>query len=304
VFWSYLLHLSYNMWIDRPSPELVYAHHNALPYMRFDEPLYDDLLKAMSDGGVDMLLFDLGDAVRYESHPEIAIENAWTVERLKEELARCRAMGLEPIPKLNFSATHDAWLGPYSRMLSTPAYYEVCRDLIAEVSAIFDTPRYFHIGMDEETCPHQTHWAYVVVRQWELWWHDFQLLVDAVEKAGPRAWIWSDYVWNHPELFYEKMPKQVLQSNWFYDETLDPEAPMVKPYIELDQHGYDQAPTGSNHSNDVNFENTVRFAKERMSPERLLGFMQTPWRITLEEMRQRHMNAIDQVTRARNWFEK
>ena len=33
MFWSYLLHLSYNMWIDRPSPELVYAHHNALPYM-------------------------------------------------------------------------------------------------------------------------------------------------------------------------------------------------------------------------------------------------------------------------------
>lgn len=303
MFWSYLLHLSYNMWIDRPSPELVYAHHNALPYLRFDEALYNDLLKAMADGGVNMLIFDLGDAVRYDSHPEIAVENAWSVEKLKEELQKCRSMGIEPIPKLNFSATHDAWLGEYSRMLSTPAYYRVCGDLISEVIGIFDTPRYFHIGMDEETFGHQKHWAYAVVRQWDLWWHDFRFLVDQVETAGSRAWIWSDYVWNHPEVFYDNMPSSVLQSNWFYGPDLNPEDGMVKPYVELDQHGYDQAPTGSNHSNDTNFGNTVRFAREQVAPERLLGFMQTVWRITLEEMRGRHMGAIEQVTRARSWFE-
>ena len=65
-----------------------------------------------------------------------------------------RALGIEPLPKLNFSTCHDAWLGPYSRMVSTPAYYDVCRDLIDEVAELFGGPRFFHLGMDEETAQH------------------------------------------------------------------------------------------------------------------------------------------------------
>ena len=38
-------------------------------------------------------------------------------------------------------------------------------DLIAEVSELFDGPRFFHIGMDEETFQHQRMYHYVVVRQ-------------------------------------------------------------------------------------------------------------------------------------------
>ena len=102
-----------------------------------------------------MVVIDLGDGVRYESHPEIAVENASPVEQLREELARLRERGLEPIPKLNFSASHDIWLGPYSRQVSTEPYYAVCRDLIAEAIEIFDHPRLFHLGMDEELAHHQ-----------------------------------------------------------------------------------------------------------------------------------------------------
>ena len=42
-----------------------------------------------------MVVIDLGDAVKYESHPEIAVRNAWTVKRLKDELSKIREMGLE-----------------------------------------------------------------------------------------------------------------------------------------------------------------------------------------------------------------
>ena len=67
-----------------------------------------------------MLLFDLGDAVRYESHPEIAIENAYgTAER------GAGAMPGDGTGSIPASHAHDAWLGPYSRILSTPVYYEV-----------------------------------------------------------------------------------------------------------------------------------------------------------------------------------
>ena len=168
MIWAYLLHLSYNMWSDRDVPERR-EHYSAKPYLRLDISLWNDILRRMADVGMNMVLIDLGDGVKYESHPEIAVRDAWTVNRLKDELSKIREMGLEPIPKLNFSACHDAWLGPYSRCVSTDTYYEVCRDLISEVIEIFDKPRFFHLGMDEETARHQRYYNYVMVRQYDLW---------------------------------------------------------------------------------------------------------------------------------------
>ena len=77
------------------------------------------------------------------------------MDRLRKELARLRKLGLEPIPKLNFSTTHDLWLGPYSRQVSATIYYKVCEDLIDEVTGLFDKPRLFHLGYDEETAQQQ-----------------------------------------------------------------------------------------------------------------------------------------------------
>jgi hypothetical protein len=111
------------------------------PYLRFDQSLWDDLLKKMQQAGMNLLVIDLGDGVKYQGHPEIAVKGAWSTHELRGELKRMRAMGLEPIPKLNFSATHDAWLGKYARCVSTDTYYTVCLDLIAEVNRLFDRPR-------------------------------------------------------------------------------------------------------------------------------------------------------------------
>ncbi len=74
-------------------------------------------------------------------------------------------MGIEPIPKLNFSAAHDAWLKDYSRMVSTLGYYEVCRNPDPGVRLLFDT-RFFHLGMDEETHAH-LYFPSSLVRQYE-----------------------------------------------------------------------------------------------------------------------------------------
>jgi hypothetical protein len=298
VIWANLLHLSYNMWYDWPAPELKGAYGIYNPALRFDRSLWDDILQKMTRIGMTMVIIDLGDGVKYESHPEIAVKGAWSVEALRKELARIRGMGLEPIPKMNFSTTHDAWLGRYSRCVSTDAYYAVCRDLIAEVVRLFDKPRFFHLGMDEEDYNNQRYHEYVVIRQYDLWWRDFLFYVEQVEKAGSRAWIWSDYLWHHPDLFFRKMPKSVLQSNWYYGTKFDKDVPAVKAYLDLESHGYDQVPTGSNWTSPKNFGMTVDYCREQIAPERLLGFMQTAWKPTLEECRQRHMEAIDQVAQA------
>lgn len=291
--WAYLIHLGYNMWVDRLIPG---REHEAIcyrPYLRCEKRVWDEVVRALVAAGINMAIIDLGDGVQYESRPEIAVRRAWTPDRLRQELARLRRLGIEPIPKLNFSTCHDAWLGPYARMVSTDAYYAVCRDLIGEVIDLFDRPRFFHLGMDEETSAHQRLYEYVVVRQHDLWWQDLYFYLEEVEKGGSRPWIWSDYLWHHPEDFFAKMPKEVLQSNWYYganfslDRRKNPSHTYVRAYLELEAHGYDQVPTGSNHSCPENFARTVEFARRRIAPERLKGFMQTVWRPTQKDYRDR-----------------
>jgi hypothetical protein len=282
------------MWCDWDNPALTSQPYNPIkPYLRFDDNVWNDLLAAMTKGGFNMVVIDLGDGVQYQSHPEIAVENAWSRSRLSAELKKLRGLGLEPIPKLNFSTCHDQWLGPYARMVSTPKYYDVCRDLIAEVIDLFDKPRFFHLGMDEEDAKHQRTFEHVVVRQHNLWWHDFRRFYEQVEAAGVRPWIWSDYVWEHPELFWERMPKSILQSNWYYGEKFSTEILAVRTYKELEDHRYDQVPTLSNWTTPANIHGTFEFCRKNIPPERLKGFLIAPWRPTLPETRQRHMEAIE-----------
>lgn len=305
LIWGNLIHLSYNMWCDR-MPDAWGNHtkeqlHHVMvsDRLRFDESLYNDILKRMKQAGMNMIVIDLGDAIQYESHPEIAVKGAWSQAKLKAELKKMREMGLEPIPKLNFSAGHDQWLHDYSRMVSTPTYYKVCRELIEETVQLFDKPRFFHLGYDEETFGNQSKYAIAIVRQHELWWHDFNFFVEAVEKTGSRPWIWSDFAWTHPQEFYEKMPKSVLQSNWYYGMRFDrTDDPKVKTFLDLEKHGFDQVPTGSNWTTADNFEALVKWCRPRIGAERLKGFLQTPWQPTVEEFRSQHMEAIDVVGKA------
>lgn len=55
----------------------------------------------------------------YKSHPELLRKGTWSHEISKAEVKRCRDVGIEIIPKRNFSATHHTRLGEYGRMMST-----------------------------------------------------------------------------------------------------------------------------------------------------------------------------------------
>jgi hypothetical protein len=141
---------------------------------------------------------------------------------LRREIVRLNELGLEVVPELNFSTTHDLWLGPYHRMISTPDYYRVCADLIAEVIDLFDRPRFFHLGFDEETLEQQRGYEYVVLRQHDLWWRDLLWFVTQVESRGVRPWVWADASWTQTDQFLKRMPASVVQSNWHYEATFVP----------------------------------------------------------------------------------
>lgn len=300
--WGCLLHLSFNMWEDFISPHRPFRGFR--PNLELSEQLWSDAIEKMNKEGINMVVIDLGDAVKYESHPEIAVNNAWSTTRLKEELKKIRSLGMEPIPKLNFSAGHNTWMGEFSRMVSTEEYYKFCSDLIKEVSNLFDTPRLFHLGLDEETFREQVRHSHVTIRKNNAWWKDFYLLVDEVEKNSSRAWIWPDYMlWNEPEQFYEKMPKSVVQGNWYYGESHDMNHKRVKAYLELEKSKYDQILTGSHHNNNTkSIESTVLFGKEYIEDSRLLGFLQTFWRPTIEENRELIIKGIELAGEAKKLY--
>ncbi len=303
---AYLLHLGFNMWVEEdvvipdPATRKRWRHNIAKPYLRCDHKFWRSILAELSKAGFNMVVVDLGEGVRYESHPEIAARGAWTPKKLRAELAHMRKLGLEPIPKMNFSTSHDAWLGPYSRCVSTDTYYGVCRDLIAETADLFDKPRFFHLGMDEETAGHQKHYLYAVTRQHNLWWDDLYFLINEVEKHNVRPWTFSDLLMRNTEEFLRKMPRSVLQSYFYYSSGTRPSR--LKGFLLLENKKYDQAACGSNFQNDGSFEVMVRYLKNRIAPGRLKGFMQTTWKPTIPEFRAVHDGAIGITAAAKNKY--
>ena len=296
TMWSVLLHLGTNMWNEEGNLRGRGENRSnrcASPVLLFNRKLWDENILKLKAAGANTLIIDVGESLFYESHPELAVKGSFTHAEMRAEVERLKAMGFEVVPKLNFSACHDIWLKEYSWMLSTPTYYQVCKDVIREVAEVFK-PKYFHIGMDEETADHQRNFNIAVIRQFDQWWKDFYFLVDEVEKYGARAWIWSDYMWHHEELFLQKMPKSVIQSNWYYsgafsgipaDDNLNVR---LRCFGTLDKAGFDQVPTGSTFSARENFEGLVRYSMEHISPEHTLGFMHTTWERVAEGWLDKH----------------
>ncbi|MGD7705144.1 hypothetical protein [Microlunatus sp. Y2014] len=298
------------MWDDRPNSTKIKIN----PYraksdtLRVDRPMWDELTARMADVGMNQLVIDIGEGIRFDSHPELAAEGAWTPDEMAEEVVRLRGLGIEAIPKLNFSASHDAWLGEYAFMISSKPYYAVCSDLITEAAAIFDKPSLFHIGMDEETLHHQEQLAQVVIRQFELWYHDLRFYADAAEAAGCRPWMWSDRIWHHEEEYLANTPKSIMQSNWYYGDDFEfpagafdepnSHARYVRAYETLERAGFDQIPTGSNWSNDTNMGDTVTHGNAVIDSSRLKGYLTAPWYPTLTAERDRLLTAVDQVAAA------
>ena len=299
------LQLGNNMWSDVPVKDWALtkkedlAEVSSLDVLRFDEEVWRRLTDRMVQKGFNAVVMDLGEGCIYPSHPELAVKGSWSAERLQKELARLRGIGIEPIPKLNFSTCHDTWLKEYGRMVSTPEYYRVCADVIRDVCEIFDKPRLLHLGYDEENFGNQRKYAYAVVRQGELWWHDFLFFVKTVEKLGMRPWIWSDKIWHGKDEFLSRMPKSVMQSNWYYRQWFDFESipkerrVHLESFLTLEKAGFDQIPCGSNWACDENIAGLVRFCRKNIAPERLKGFLMTTWGPTLPNHEAKLLRGID-----------
>ena len=307
LIWSYFLQLSNHMWDDETTTRSTWYTPNV--YLESDMPelnVWDDIIKYVAGLKYNMVIVDVGDGVLYDSHPEISDPGAWTKDFTKKKLDEMRSLGLEPIPKLNFSTAHDTWLKEYRRKISTPEYYRLISDLISEVCELFGNPRFFHLGLDEEAADAKFS-DLGIVRSNELWWHDLYFMFAECEKHGAQPWIFSDSYWYNADMFLKKMPKSVLQSNSTYDKFCEYDKSdllyrSIKAYDDFDKHGFEQVPLFTTWAVNYNAHQTLGYCKDHISPELLKGYITIPWTQTRESERYRLMNDAYRCYLARKHF--
>ena len=206
--WGLLVHLGRNMWGDLRAQTEVH----------FDMDVWNDFVDHCEANGLNMIIMDVGEAVEWESHPELSIKGAWSKDLVKSEVLRLREKGIELIPKLNFSKTHDAWLGVYSRMVSTPEYYKVTKELIEEVYEMFLHPSIIHIGMDEENWKHfnDPGYEFIAARRDGLLVHDINFFNACVKEAGAKTHMWHDPFNDLEPEFSKDIDKDIFPYVWMY----------------------------------------------------------------------------------------
>ena len=291
--WAYLIHLGSNMWTKKGRVASGIRHEEDFTYkekMFCQKETWQKVTDFLPSCGINTLIIDIGEGVRLDSHPEIAIEGAWSKDELRTELSRLRELGIAPIPKFNFSCGHDAWMGEYAFMVGTRAYYDFCRDIIEETIELFDTPEFFHLGLEEEDYESQAGNYIAVVRSPEKKMEDALYLFDICRSHGVRPWVWADFKsYGGAERFAEKVPKDVMISTWYYGfvrdgKDMDQYHEGVRMMKTVEDLGYDLVPATSTHWGfHLNAKETMLFCKKNISPERLKGFMSAPWMLTIEK---------------------
>lgn len=323
--WALMLHLTMNMWGKKDN------------FKEWDDGTWNTILDECEKNRIDTIVLDIGDGMEYKSHPEISVEGAWSHERMREEIAKCKSKGITLIPKLNFAAVHDQWLGEYQHMLSTSVYYKVCEDLIDEVCEVFDNPTYFHLGMDEESYEFAKSQDLVVYRQGNLIWKDLHFLVDCVRKHGSTPWIWHNWLFEHPEEYRKHFAARDMilspyHYNAFREEHFTPVsinsntaayyssgdfADMNIEFVEQDpfferfhaqaipnaELGYKYVPCASVFNEcKWNHQDLVEHFRDNAPDASILGYITAPWFSTTPDKLDKHLQSIHDLAEARAMF--
>ncbi len=307
--WAYLIHLGSNMWTKKEKVLTGIRHEEDFTYkdrMFCQKDVWNRVTEFLPTCGINTLVIDIGEGIRLDSHPEIAISGAWTKEEMRTELARLRGLGLVPIPKFNFSCGHNAWMGEYANMVGTEKYYEFCRDIIEETIELFDSPPFFHLGLEEEEYESQATNYIAVVRTPPKKTEDALFLFDICLSHGVRPWIWADFhSYGGAEVFGERIPKEVIVSPWMYGMIrdgypLEKQNENIRDMLVLDSMGYEIIPTCSTWSWHLNAKDMMLFCQKNNSAQALAGFMMAPWMLTIEKKYYAHLNAAYTFYHARN----
>lgn len=289
MMWTFMIKFGSNMWGKKTDVRSKYYlesdYHDT---MYTDKKTFQDVIDFLPQCGINTVMLDMGEGMKFDSHPELALPGSWEKAELKEELQRMREMGITPLPKLNFSAGHNAWLQQWGNMIGTDVYDQTCKELVEEMIDVFDTPEFFHLGLDEElygevTIPER---GIQIVRGPHRFVEDAKKLFEICRNKGVRPWIWMEAgglkAFGGEESFRANVPKDVLISNWYYYQFELPETSKyrkatIELYKKLGEWGYEQLPCCSTWDNSSNIHQTMEYCKQEVAPESIVGYMSAPW---------------------------
>jgi hypothetical protein len=209
---GYLLHLTHYdpVWVRRKGREKP-----------FDLSVGLEVVDGMADAGLNLLVIDCADGVKYRSHPELARRYTVPMSHLRQLVRRAQKRGIEIVPKLNFAQSalheHNHWFRPYHRLFDNDEYWRRAFRLIDELTAVCAPPRFFHIGMDEDHDRSHAQYAAAI-----------RTLRDGLRERALRAVMWKDaQLYAAAQVHAEKsragedkIPKDVVQVVWHYGTVL------------------------------------------------------------------------------------
>jgi len=76
-----MVQLGSNMWDDTSDT------------LRLDKPMWDEYMQHLQKQGVNMLLVDIAEGLKYKCHPELSAKDAWSREYFLAEIEKLRGMG-------------------------------------------------------------------------------------------------------------------------------------------------------------------------------------------------------------------
>jgi hypothetical protein len=206
---GYLLHITHHdpVWWKNKARE-----------RRFNLPLALEAVETMARSGLNTLVVDCEDGVKYRSHPELARPYTAPMEHLVKLSRRARELGIEVVPKLNFSQSHlhhhNDWFRPHHELFDNAEYWKRSFRIIDELRRATKTSRFFHVGMDED---HNRSLAQYVSA--------IKTLRDGLKKRRLRAVIWNDTAIQYgPGLVHaerseyaeSRIPRDVVEVLWNY----------------------------------------------------------------------------------------
>lgn len=294
---AFLIHLGPNMWGKKDS-EKGRGFYIDIEDSCFKEKMvcnrevWRKVTDFLPQCGINTIVIDVADGIKYKSHPEIALPDAWNCEELKQELCRLRSIGLTPIPKCNFSTAHSAWMKEHAYSVGTEEHIDFCKDIINELIDLFDFPKYFHLGLEEETAEAQMDQTVSLMRSTYKWAQDANDLFDTCRARGVRPWIWTsgeDVAGvGGDEAFREYVGKDVLLSNWYYGiirygKNTRGENVFADYSCRFAEWGYEQVPTGSTWEWHLNNKDIMRFCKNEVDKKSIKGYMTASWMQTTDK---------------------
>ncbi len=213
---AFLLHMTHYdpSWNKRKATEPPFSIETGLA-----------ILDQMKESGFNTVILDIGDGVIYNSHPELTRHYSVPMDDLKQFADRARELGIDFIPKLNFSRSgrnmHDKWLYPhwdeknFVRMRNE--YRQVALEIIDEIIKVCKPQNYFHIGMDEDH--HRSLAQYVETISF---FHSY------LKSKGLQPVVWNDTAYENRDVIAQvhadkmkaaepDLPKDMTHIIWDYD---------------------------------------------------------------------------------------